>query len=131
MTDDDIIQNIEVTQELIEETLKLMDEKRAKGDRSTGDPALDRMLNECFNCRRDKRDKTTEPCNACKPRPNYPDQAPEDQIFVCAACGKTSKSIYGEQTGLGGWDESCMLNAVLCYENRRDEKGLYVAVEGY
>lgn len=41
--------------------------------------------------------------------------APSGQVFVCAACGKTSKSIY---QGPRGWDESCAMNAVLCYEPR-------------
>jgi len=34
-------------------------------------------------------------------------------VYVCGACGKKSKDLYGEG---GGWDESCMLNAVLCNE---------------
>jgi len=34
-------------------------------------------------------------------------------VYVCGACGKKSKDLYGEG---GGWDESCMLNAVLCDE---------------
>lgn len=44
--------------------------------------------------------------------PDYPNHtAPEGTIFVCAACGKTSKdtNVFKD-----GWDESCMLNAVLC-----------------
>ena len=41
--------------------------------------------------------------------------APDDGIWVCAACGKTALDLYGE-TGPRSpmWDESCMLNAVLC-----------------
>lgn len=41
--------------------------------------------------------------------------APADGIWVCAACGKTAEDRYG-QKGVHsyGWDESCMLNAVLC-----------------
>lgn len=131
MTDDDAIPEPWVTKELIEETLKMMDEKRAKGEPLTTDPEIDRIINECMMCKRDKRDKSTQPCDFCKPPPDYPEWAPADQIFVCAACGKTSKNIYGEGDGVLGWDESCMLNAVLCYEDRRDEKGLYIAVEGY
>lgn len=37
-------------------------------------------------------------------------------MWRCAACGKVSKDRYGlEKTDLDspGWDESCMLNAVL------------------
>lgn len=42
--------------------------------------------------------------------------APEGQVFVCAACGKRSRDLYGLQSIDKGWDESCMLNAVLCYD---------------
>lgn len=41
--------------------------------------------------------------------------APDGQIWVCGACGKRSKDLYGEQAVNHGWDESCMLNACLCY----------------
>ena len=46
--------------------------------------------------------------------------APEGQIYVCAACGKTSYNRVGENTAgervcMPGWDESCFLHAVLCY----------------
>jgi hypothetical protein len=37
--------------------------------------------------------------------------APEGKVWVCGACGKRTKDRYGEE---GGWDEACMLNAVLC-----------------
>ena len=43
-------------------------------------------------------------------------EAPEGQLWVCAACGKTSRDRYGEKKISDGWDESCMLNAVLCYD---------------
>lgn len=42
--------------------------------------------------------------------------APEGCRWVCGACGKTSKDLYGEQAYSRGWDESCMLNAVLLAE---------------
>lgn len=43
--------------------------------------------------------------------------AREGTIWVCAACGKTHKDRYGnEGDGDRGWDESCMLHAVLCVE---------------
>ena len=46
--------------------------------------------------------------------------APEGAIWVCAACGKTSKydsyGIDGEHSR--GWDESCALNAVLCHDRQ-------------
>ena len=39
--------------------------------------------------------------------------------WVCACCGKTSPTRYGfdennKNVADPGWDESCMLNAVLC-----------------
>lgn len=37
-------------------------------------------------------------------------KAPEGQIYVCGACGKTFKDPYKV-------DVSCMLNRVLCYED--------------
>lgn len=41
-------------------------------------------------------------------------------LWICAACGKKHTDRYG-QGGRGsyGWDESCMMNAVLCYEERK------------
>jgi hypothetical protein len=53
--------------------------------------------------------------------------APEGQVYVCAACGKTSRDKYGFQKISRGYDESCMLNAVLCYDNPVD--GVWKAVE--
>ena len=44
--------------------------------------------------------------------------APVGQVFVCEACGKRSRDIIGEQCISRGWDESCMLNAILCYEDK-------------
>jgi hypothetical protein len=42
-------------------------------------------------------------------------KAPDDGIWVCAACGKTAVDRYGiEGPHSSMWDESCMLNAVLC-----------------
>ena len=43
--------------------------------------------------------------------------APEGQVWVCAACGKRSKDLYGHQPINRGWDVSCMLNALLCRED--------------
>lgn len=41
--------------------------------------------------------------------------APDDGIWVCGACGKTAVDRYGiEGDHSPMWDESCMLNAVLC-----------------
>lgn len=42
--------------------------------------------------------------------------APKGQVFVCAACGKMSKDQYGYKAINTGWDESCMVNSILCYE---------------
>lgn len=44
--------------------------------------------------------------------------APNGQVWVCAACGKRSKDRYGEQKISLGWDASCMMNAVLCFEDK-------------
>jgi transposase len=55
--------------------------------------------------------------------------AREGTIWVCAACGKTAKDRYGD--GTSSWDESCMLNSVLCHaEKMPDENGrlLWTAV---
>jgi len=49
--------------------------------------------------------------------------APQGQIWVCAICGKRARTRYGfdehqKSTALdAGWDESCMLHAVLCHES--------------
>lgn len=40
--------------------------------------------------------------------------APEGQIWVCGACGKTSTTRYGFK------DSSCMSNAVLCYDREQN-----------
>lgn len=42
--------------------------------------------------------------------------APPGTVWVCAACGKTARDRFG--TSDFGWDESCMLNSVLCHEPR-------------
>ena len=36
--------------------------------------------------------------------------APAGILFVCVACGKTSRDRYGDVDAHLGWDESCMLN---------------------
>lgn len=47
--------------------------------------------------------------------------APDGQIWVCGACGKTAEDRYGiEGEHSRGWDESCMLHAVLCYDKLTD-----------
>ena len=54
--------------------------------------------------------------------------APEGQVYVCSACGKQSQDQYGDQAISFGWDESCMLHAVLCYVDK-DPDGHWVAVD--
>ena len=50
--------------------------------------------------------------------------APDGAIWVCGACGKTHKDQYGiEGAGSPGWDESCMLHAILCHEGRHVSPG--------
>ncbi len=56
--------------------------------------------------------------------------APEGQVYICGACGKTSPTRYGfddNNTNVGdpGWDASCMMNATLCTTDsiRRNEAG--------
>ena len=124
------------TREELDALIKSLGEPRPRP--KPGDPLyeIDKIINSCLMCKRDKRDKTTEPCDYCKPRPKYPRMAGDGEIFVCGACGKTSKDLYGEDMDDGfGWDESCMLNAVLCeedslvYENGRIVK--VDAVKGY
>lgn len=51
--------------------------------------------------------------------------AKEGQIFICACCGKRSMDLYGDKAIDSGWDESCIMNAVLCYaEKKFDEHGV-------
>ena len=56
------------------------------------------------------------------------DVAPEGMVFVCGACGKRSKDIYGNQAISRGWDESCALNCNLYAEKDLllDKEGLRV-----
>jgi len=42
----------------------------------------------------------------------------DDELWVCGACGKTSRSHYGfdkdeKSVASPGWDESCMMNSSL------------------
>lgn len=50
--------------------------------------------------------------------------APEGTIWLCHACGKLSRDRY-EDTERSGWDESCMLRAVLidAASIERNERG--------
>lgn len=47
--------------------------------------------------------------------------APDGHVWVCAACGKQAHDLYGD--GAGEWDESCMMNAILCNANYLRLKG--------
>ena len=57
--------------------------------------------------------------------------APTGKIYVCGACGKTSRGLYGLQSDYG-WDESCILNAVVADENKliRGAGGRVVQIDG-
>ncbi len=43
--------------------------------------------------------------------------APEGQVYVCGVCGKRSPDRHGAFAIDAGWDESCVLHAVLCTES--------------
>lgn len=62
--------------------------------------------------------------------------AQDGQVWICAACGKTSRTKYGfddddRWVADRGWDESCMLNAVLVYADsiQRNERGIVTAAK--
>ena len=40
------------------------------------------------------------------------------QVWVCTACGKRSQDKYGDKSLSKWWDVSCVLNSVLCYEDK-------------
>ena len=44
--------------------------------------------------------------------------ADEGNLWVCQACGKTSKDRYGFDGADPGWDESCMLNSMEVQKSR-------------
>jgi hypothetical protein len=41
----------------------------------------------------------------------------DGQVYVCGACGKRSRDLFGFQKISYGYDESCVLNAVLCHDD--------------
>ena len=43
---------------------------------------------------------------------------PEGHRWVCMACGKSSRDVYGRHPYNYGWDESCSMNATLLPESR-------------
>ena len=62
---------------------------------------------------------------------SYP--APDGAIWVCAACGKTSRDRWKGAPG-SWWDESCFLNAVLCYDDAtliRNEGGRVTGAKAF
>ena len=85
-------------------------------------------LRKCMMCKRSPSEITSDNCcDFCRPKPWYPQMAPEDTIYVCGACGKVSKDLYGNPET--SWDESCMLNAVMCEEDSKEKTGNWVAAE--
>jgi len=56
--------------------------------------------------------------------------APPHYVFVCRACGKTSKGQWGAES-MDGWDESCAINSVLAREIDvvRDVRGFVVEIK--
>ena len=61
----------------------------------------------------------------------YKHQAPEGKVWVCAACGKRSKDIYGDKSLNYGWDVSCAMNSSLFDEDQLEIKdGLVVHIKG-
>jgi len=44
--------------------------------------------------------------------------APKGQVWICTACGKRAHDRYGFDPINRGYDESCMLHAILCYEDK-------------
>lgn len=48
--------------------------------------------------------------------------APEGKVWMCGACRKKSRDLYGNQALDYGWDESCVLNAVLVDCETDDEE---------
>lgn len=58
--------------------------------------------------------------------------APDNQVWVCGACAKTSRTKYGfdeagHRCASTSWDESCMMNAYLCW--RRQKNGAWMSIE--
>ena len=62
--------------------------------------------------------------------------APPGHVWVCLACGKTSKTQFGfdeknQNCADRGWDESCMLNSQIFQESQllKDDLGRVISVE--
>lgn len=63
-----------------------------------------------------------------EPRREPINPAPAGQVWVCGACGKRSHDQGGNDPIDHGWDESCYMWAVLCYEQPNPD-GTYRAAE--
>jgi hypothetical protein len=56
--------------------------------------------------------------------------APKGKVWVCCACGKLSRDLYGFKPISRGWDESCVLNAQMFEEKKLViEQGRVVKVQ--
>lgn len=53
--------------------------------------------------------------------------APPGTIWVCPHCGKTA-AVRWKFTAGSFWDESCMVNAILCHQEKVN--GIWQAVRG-
>jgi len=49
--------------------------------------------------------------SAADPKIKGNEIADAGKVFLCLACGKRSRDLFGYQKVDSGWDESCMLNA--------------------
>lgn len=50
-----------------------------------------------------------------------PQHAPPGHVYVCGACGKRSRDMYGDQALDRGWDSSCFMNATIVTEAEAEE----------
>lgn len=41
------------------------------------------------------------------------EKAPDGQVWLCTACAKRSRDLYGDSSIDYGWDESCIIHAKL------------------
>jgi hypothetical protein len=58
----------------------------------------------------------------------YPVAVPP-QRYVCPACGKTSSVKWGKARDTSpGWDESCMMHAILCNPAPEGSSHKWIAV---
>lgn len=55
------------------------------------------------------------------PHPDTPKVAPTGYVYICGACGKRSRDIYGDQAIDRGWDVSCFINSSIVSEHEAEE----------